>query len=231
LISFSIQHTAIFLSSKASLQIRLNLFNQFQQAQPLQTLHSYQIKFTLNFTSPNNFKKIIMASPFPAPRIVIASHNDEGKSFFARDAQAPLFGPFGPTGSQFTTLFTTDTEPANNNAELPALITSAVPRPGPKGSYFGTSDMPPGTVTPFHRTITLDYGVVLKGEIVARLNNGVEKTIKEGEMMVQMGTIHSWHNVSDQWCRMLFVMLPAEKVVTKDGRVLEEAFFPVKPAQ
>lgn len=76
----------------------------------------------------------------------------------------------------------------------------------------------------------MDYCVVLKGEIVARLDEGVEKTIKEGDVMVQMGTIHAWLNKSDQWCRMLFVMLDAEKVVTKDGSVLESVFIPPKPA-
>jgi hypothetical protein len=53
-----------------------------------------------------------------------------------------------------------------------------------------------------------------------------ETTIREGEMMVQMGMIHGWVNKTDQWCRMLFVMLAAEKVVLKDGKVLEDAFFP-----
>jgi quercetin dioxygenase-like cupin family protein len=172
-----------------------------------------------------------MAAQLPPPRIVIASNNEEGKSFFSRDAEAPLFGPFGPTGSQFATLFTTDAVPASNTVDLPPLLTTAIPRPGPKGTIIGTSDIAPGSESPFHRTVTLDYGVVLKGEIVARLNGGVEKTIKEGEIIVQMGTIHSWINKSDQWCRMLFVMLPAEKVVLKDGRVLDEAFIPVKPAQ
>ena len=172
-----------------------------------------------------------MAAQLPPPRIVIASNNEEGKSFFSRDAEAPLFGPFGPAGSQFATLFTTDAVPASNTVDLPPLLTTAIPRPGPKGTIIGTSDMAPGAESPFHRTVTLDYGVVLKGEIVARLNGGVEKTIKEGEVIVQMGTIHSWINKSDQWCRMLFVMLPAEKVVLKDGRVLDEAFIPVKPAQ
>lgn len=73
--------------------------------------------------------------------------------------------------------------------------------------------------------------VVLKGEIVARLDDDVETTIREGEMMVQRGTIHAWVNKTDQWCRMLFVMLGAEKVVLKDGKVLEDAFFPHKPSQ
>jgi quercetin dioxygenase-like cupin family protein len=202
-----------------SFSTQYSTFNQpasfSKQLQPLQQLQQIQS---------------INMAPLPPPRIVIASHNEEGKSVFSRDTEAPLFGPFGPNSGQFTTLFTTDSEPASNTAELPSLITTTIPRPGPKGSYFGTSDMPPGAESPFHRTVTVDYMVVLKGEIVARLDDGVEKTIKEGEMMVQMGTIHSWLNKSDKWCRMLFVMLPAEKVVMKDGKVLDEAFFPVKHA-
>ncbi len=166
-----------------------------------------------------------MAAPLPPPRIVIASHNEEGKSVFSRDSDAPLFGPFGPKASQFTTLFTSDAVPASNTAPLPPLVTSSIPRPGPKGTLFGTTDMAPHATSPFHRTSTLDYMVVLKGEIVARLDDGVETTIKEGEMMVQMGTIHAWENKTDQWCRMLFVMLAAEKVVLKDGKVLEDASF------
>jgi quercetin dioxygenase-like cupin family protein len=169
-----------------------------------------------------------MAAPLAPPRIVIASNNEEGKSVFSRDTEAPLFGPFGPTGSQFATLFHTDAVPASNTAPLTSLVTTSIPRSGPKGTFFGTSDMAPNGVTPFHRTTTLDYMVVLKGEIVARLDDGVEKTIREGEMMVQMGSIHAWVNKTDQWCRMLFVMMAAEQVVLKDGTVLEDAFFPVQ---
>ncbi len=106
----------------------------------------------------------------------------------------------------------------------------AIPRPKPKGTVFGTSDMPPYATSPFHRTTTVDYMVVLKGEIVVRLDDGVEATVKEGDMLVQRGTIHSWINKTDQWCRMLFVMLDAEKVVLSDGQVLD-AFFPVKLEQ
>jgi quercetin dioxygenase-like cupin family protein len=71
--------------------------------------------------------------------------------------------------------------------------------------------------------------VVLKGEIVLRLNHGAEVTIREGETMVQRGTIHSWINRTDQWCRMLFVMLDAEPIELKDGRVLGPVFMPHKP--
>jgi quercetin dioxygenase-like cupin family protein len=70
--------------------------------------------------------------------------------------------------------------------------------------------------------------VVLKGEIVLRLDDGEEVTIREGETAVQRGTIHAWVNKTDQWCRLLCVMLEAKKVVLKDGKVLEDEFHPHK---
>jgi len=73
--------------------------------------------------------------------------------------------------------------------------------------------------------------VVLKGEIVLRVDGGEEVRIGEGEMCVQRGNIHSWINKTDQWCRMLFVMLDAEPVKLEDGKVLEDAFFPHKPVR
>ncbi len=64
-----------------------------------------------------------------------------------------------------------------------------------------------------------------------RLNDGKETVVKQGEMVVQRGTIHAWINRTDQWCRLLCVMLDAEKVVLRDGRVLESAFIPHKGGQ
>jgi quercetin dioxygenase-like cupin family protein len=74
-----------------------------------------------------------------------------------------------------------------------------------------------------HRTVTIDYAVVLSGEIVLQLDNGEEKTLHAGDTLVQGGANHAWVNRADAPCRMLFVMLAAEKIVTKDGTVLEEA--------
>jgi quercetin dioxygenase-like cupin family protein len=73
--------------------------------------------------------------------------------------------------------------------------------------------------------------VVLKGEIVLRLDDGEEVTIREGETAVQRGTIHAWVNKTDEWCRLLFVMLEAERVVLKNGKLLEDEFHPHKASQ
>jgi quercetin dioxygenase-like cupin family protein len=75
-----------------------------------------------------------------------------------------------------------------------------------------------------HRTVSLDYGVVLAGEILLGTEDGKEVRIRTGEVIIQRGTMHSWRNDGDVTCRILFVMLGADKVVVeKDGSVLDEA--------
>ncbi|TVY91187.1 hypothetical protein LAWI1_G004417 [Lachnellula willkommii] len=73
-----------------------------------------------------------------------------------------------------------------------------------------------------HRTLSLDYAVVLAGEIVLRLDGGREKTIRQHEVIVQRGTNHEWHNRTGEWCRMLVVMVGAEAVRLGGGEVLAE---------
>jgi hypothetical protein len=131
--------------------------------------------------------------------------------------------PIWPYRKLVRNVLNTDAVPASNTSPLPSLITTTIPRSGPKGTFFGISDIAPNASTPFHRTATLDYMVVLKGDIVARRDDGVEKTIREGEMMVQMGSIHACVNKADQRCWVLFVVMAAEKVVLKDGK----GFFPM----
>jgi len=57
-----------------------------------------------------------------------------------------------------------------------------------------------------HRTETIDYGIVLFGEIVLILDD-TELTAKAGDVIVQCGTIHAWANRSGQTCRLAFVLI------------------------
>jgi hypothetical protein len=57
-----------------------------------------------------------------------------------------------------------------------------------------------------HRTETIDYGIVLFGEVVLILDDA-EVTVKAGDVIVQCGTIHAWANRSDKVCRMAFVLI------------------------
>ncbi|WP_083745596.1 cupin domain-containing protein [Variovorax sp. KK3] len=61
----------------------------------------------------------------------------------------------------------------------------------------------------FHRTQTLDFAVVLEGEIVAMMDVG-ETLMKPGDILVQRGTRHAWANRSARPCRVCFVAVSAE---------------------
>jgi len=56
-----------------------------------------------------------------------------------------------------------------------------------------------------HRTETVDYGIVLEGELVLILDEG-ETTVYPGDIVVQRGTNHAWANRSDKPCRIAFVL-------------------------
>ncbi len=60
-----------------------------------------------------------------------------------------------------------------------------------------------------HRTKTVDYGIVLEGEITLVLDLG-ETTLYPGDVVVQNGTNHAWANRSGQICRMMFVLIDGQ---------------------
>ena len=57
-----------------------------------------------------------------------------------------------------------------------------------------------------HRTQTIDYGIVLEGEVVLILDEG-ETTVRAGDIVIQRGTNHGWANRSDRNCRIAFVLI------------------------
>ncbi|MEG3181400.1 cupin domain-containing protein [Sphingomonas sp. LT1P40] len=57
-----------------------------------------------------------------------------------------------------------------------------------------------------HRTETIDYGIVLEGEVVLIVDEG-ETTVRAGDMVIQRGTNHGWSNRSDRNCRIAFILI------------------------
>lgn len=57
-----------------------------------------------------------------------------------------------------------------------------------------------------HRTESVDYGVVIEGEMTLILDEG-EVLLRKGSVVVQRGTNHAWANRSGQLCRMLFILV------------------------
>jgi hypothetical protein len=57
-----------------------------------------------------------------------------------------------------------------------------------------------------HRTSTIDYGIVLEGEITLILDEG-ETIVRAGDIVIQRGTNHAWANRSTKDCRMAFILV------------------------
>jgi quercetin dioxygenase-like cupin family protein len=90
------------------------------------------------------------------------------------------------------------------------------------GTVLRHVDFVPGETSAMHRTVSLDYGVVLEGEIEAILDSGETRILKRGDVCIQRGTMHAWRNTSDsEWCRMLFVLQPS-KPVEIAGKTFDE---------
>jgi uncharacterized cupin superfamily protein len=57
-----------------------------------------------------------------------------------------------------------------------------------------------------HRTQTVDYGIVLMGEIFLVLDES-ETLLRAGDIVIQVGTNHAWSNRSNKVCRVAFVLV------------------------
>src|SRR6266550_2379304 len=87
------------------------------------------------------------------------------------------------------------------------------------GAVFRIVEFSPGVVRRNHRTDSIDYAVVMSGEIDMELDDGVVVHLKAGDVLVQRGTIHNWVNKGTAPCVIAFVLVGA-KPVTVGGKPL-----------
>jgi quercetin dioxygenase-like cupin family protein len=84
-------------------------------------------------------------------------------------------------------------------------------------------DLPPGALSPIHRTVSLDYGVVLEGDIELVLDSGETRELQRGDLVVQRGTMHAWRNTSKvEWARMLYFLQGSEQVEVNAVKLNED---------
>jgi quercetin dioxygenase-like cupin family protein len=87
------------------------------------------------------------------------------------------------------------------------------------GTVFRVVRYEPGVTPRNHRTDSIDYAVVIAGEIDMELDDGVMVTLKAGDLLVQRGTIHNWVNRGSDVCVIAFVLISANPV-TAAGKPL-----------
>jgi quercetin dioxygenase-like cupin family protein len=113
------------------------------------------------------------------------------------------------TGVTFHEIWATSAAPAPIAAAESAEPTARVLQVAPDalGTIVHIIDMPPGSSAPLHRTKTVDYGIVLEGEIDLELDDGTVTHVRAGDVVVQRGTAHAWYNRSDTVARTLFILV------------------------
>ena len=87
------------------------------------------------------------------------------------------------------------------------------------GTVFRIVHYAPGVAPRNHRTDSIDYAVVISGEIEMELDDNVVVKLKAGDVLVQRGTIHNWVNRGTEPCVIAFVLI-SSKPVTAAGKPL-----------
>jgi quercetin dioxygenase-like cupin family protein len=149
-------------------------------------------------------------------RRVITGHDENGKAKVLIDEVAPHVVS-GRPGATSCNVWTTEGFPANNDGASDAGLRS-VATTLPNGTIFRIIEFAPGLAPRNHRTDSIDYIVIISGEIDMELDGSVVH-LKAGDVMVQRGTIHNWINRGTEPC-VLAVILIAAKSVEASGKVL-----------
>ena len=150
-----------------------------------------------------------------ASRRVVTGHDAHGKSIVLSDGPPPQHHPMHgrEVGADFFEMW--------NAPAVPPLTATEAREPNERpftimpvaGHLLRIIDIYPpqdgGKRTVMHRTKTLDYVVVIQGEIVLILDDS-EVVLKQGDVVVQRGTNHAWENRAATMARMAFFHIDAD---------------------
>jgi mannose-6-phosphate isomerase-like protein (cupin superfamily) len=171
-----------------------------------------------------------------AIRRVVTGHRPDGRSTILFDGPAPNVKQ-RQAGNASTLLWVTDESPAGVSGDSDRAAREIGVPPPARGSIFRIAEFPPHTGgeirdnetvlrdfgigadvarghlprhPAIHRTRTIDYIVVLEGEIDLLLDDG-EVKLSAGDVVIQRGTHHAWINRGDKVCRLGMVFIDAEE--------------------
>ncbi len=114
-------------------------------------------------------------------------------------------------------VWTTESFPVNNTGDADEGLRQ-VGTTFKNGTVFRVVEFGPGVSPRNHRTDSIDYAVVMSGEIDMELDDSVVH-LKAGDVLVQRGTIHNWVNRGSLPCVIAFVLIDA-KPAAVGGKVL-----------
>jgi quercetin dioxygenase-like cupin family protein len=159
---------------------------------------------------------------------VITDHDSEGKAIFSNTLPEPVVWQELADGARFSLGYATNQFPVelSHEADISTYTHYLQNLPGitiPGGTVLRYVDMMPGALSPMHRTVSLDYGVVLEGEVELVLDSGEVRLLKRGHVAIQRGTNHAWRNASKtEWARMLYVLQEAKPLEIGGKKLAED---------
>lgn len=167
-------------------------------------------------------------SNLPNPTIHITSHNAEGKAQVLSSYTSPG-KDYAGLNTRHHLCYTTATMPPDLNDDLDVKLHQEFENSGnlaivkPNGTVCRFIDIGPNNQPVMHRTQSLDYGIVMSGEVIMELDDGSSTLLKAGDVAIQRATKHAWKNPSQtQWARMLFVLQDCKPVYIGNERFKED---------
>ena len=139
-------------------------------------------------------------------RRVVTGHDESGRAIVTIDEVSKNVISRRPNHASCV-IWSTGEFPVDNDLTIDGG-TRDVATTDPNGTVFRLVEYGPGVAARNHRTESVDYAIVMSGEIYAIMDKG-EKLLKAGDVLIQRGTSHAWSNRSGEYCRVAFVLVEA----------------------
>ena len=149
-------------------------------------------------------------------RRVVTGHDAEGRAIVRIDEVSADVSSRRP-GTEACVVWTTESFPVDNTGDADTSRRE-VGTTLANGTVFRVVEFKPGNAPRRHRTDSIDYAVVMSGEIDMELD-GSDVHLQAGDVLVQRGTIHNWVNNGSEPCVIAFALIDATPV-SVGGKIL-----------
>ena len=149
-------------------------------------------------------------------RRVVTGHDTNGRAVVKIDEVSKNIFSDRP-GATACVVWTTESFPVDNTGDADEGLRK-VGTTLKNGTVFRVVEFGPGVAPRNHRTDSIDYAVVVSGEIDMELEDSVVH-LNAGDVLVQRGTIHNWVNRGSKFCVITFILIDA-KPAEVGGKVL-----------
>jgi quercetin dioxygenase-like cupin family protein len=165
-------------------------------------------------------------------RRVVTGHDASGNAVLSTDETLTAVSRGAGAGIAGCEIWGTEHMPVDNSPAAEAAQRAGFVNPASRHkNYVGTGDgtviriteWAPGAPRVAHRTETVDYGIVLSGEIDLECDEGEVAHLKAGDVVIQRGTMHTWVNTGSVPAVVAFVLIDA-KPVEVNGTEMRAAF-------